>query len=154
VQRRADQTYPHYFCLGHNSREHGRCATTSSEFNPDRLADTQLARLANVCQKRPGPEPKGTRDGGEWRGVGSRRDYWTGYCRGYVTGLSDILRISRRPIVKPIATVAPVRHAGIQHRGNPAIGRRERSAVLRRDRQKTAYTKGCLSRTRFEEESR
>jgi hypothetical protein len=73
----------------------GACAVTTSVFNPDGLADVQLAHVTNVCQTVMGLSPKERLIGGEWRSGGERLDYWTSHYRGCVTSLSDsMVRIS------------------------------------------------------------
>jgi hypothetical protein len=71
------------------------CATTSSVFNPDGLADAQLDRVTDVCQTVLGLSPKEPLTGGEWSAAGDHLDYWTSHYRGCVTSLSDsVVRIS------------------------------------------------------------
>ncbi len=71
------------------------CATTPTVFNPDGLADSQLGRVAEVCQTVLGLSPKEPLTGGEWSAAGDRLDYWTSHYRGCVTSLSDsVMRIS------------------------------------------------------------
>jgi hypothetical protein len=67
------------------------CAAATPLFNPDGLADAQLARVAAVCQNVMGLSPSERLIGGEWLGD-ARLDYMTSRYRGCVTSLSDTVR--------------------------------------------------------------
>jgi hypothetical protein len=67
------------------------CAAATPAFNPDRLAKTQISRVAEVCQKVMGLSPSERLIGGEWAGD-SDLDYWTSRYRGCVTSLSDSIK--------------------------------------------------------------
>jgi hypothetical protein len=64
------------------------CAAATPAFNPDGLQETQLSRVAQVCQNVMGLSPSERLIGGEWLGD-SHLDYWTSRYRGCLTSLSD-----------------------------------------------------------------
>jgi hypothetical protein len=64
------------------------CAAATPAFNPDGLQETQLSRVAQVCQNVMGLSPSERLIGGDWLGD-SHLDYWTSRYRGCVTSLSD-----------------------------------------------------------------
>ncbi len=67
------------------------CAAATPAFNPAGLQETQLSRVAQVCQNVMGLSPAERLIGGEWLGD-SHLDYWTSRYRGCVTSLSDSLQ--------------------------------------------------------------
>jgi hypothetical protein len=64
------------------------CAAATPAFNPDDLQESQLSRVAQVCQSVMGLSPSERLIGGNWMGD-SRLDYWTSRYRGCMTSLSD-----------------------------------------------------------------
>lgn len=67
------------------------CAAAPQAFNPDRLQEAQISRVAAVCQKVMGLSPSEPLVGGYWLGD-LRLDYRTSRYRGCVTSLSDSVR--------------------------------------------------------------
>jgi hypothetical protein len=67
------------------------CAAATPAFNPNGLQESQLSRVALVCQNVMGLSPSERLIGGNWVGD-SRLDYWTSRYRGCVTSLSDSVR--------------------------------------------------------------
>jgi hypothetical protein len=67
------------------------CAAATPAFNPDALQETQLSRVAQVCQNVMGLSPSERLIGGNWLGD-SHLDYWTSRYRGCMTSLSDSVK--------------------------------------------------------------
>jgi hypothetical protein len=64
------------------------CAAATPAFNPDGLQESQLSRVAQVCENVMGLSPNERLIGGNWVGD-SHLDYWTSRYRGCITSLSD-----------------------------------------------------------------
>jgi hypothetical protein len=64
------------------------CAAATPAFNPDGLQESELSRVAQVCQNVMGLSPSEHLIGGYWLGD-SHLEYWTSRYRGCMTSLSD-----------------------------------------------------------------
>jgi hypothetical protein len=67
------------------------CTAATPAFNPDRLPNTQISRVDQVCKNVMGLSPSERLIGGEWEG-NAELDYWTSRYRGCVTSLSDSIK--------------------------------------------------------------
>jgi hypothetical protein len=66
------------------------CAS-AAPYNPDRLGESDFARVEGICQNVMGLSPEERPTGGNWLGNDSL-DYWTSHYNGCVLSLSDSLR--------------------------------------------------------------
>lgn len=148
VQRRAITPTLNYCCLGHNSREHGCLRHNLFGIQPRPPRRYTVGAPRQRLSDRAGPKPEGTPDGGESRRVGSCLDCWTSHYCGCVTGPSDVMRtLNSGANYQADSDCRACASRRLRTPSQPCHCPRA-DRYFAPGRLKSAYARGCLSRTR------